>query len=40
MGKKWFNIIGWNGNLVVFILFGFYSVIGGWIIIYIGYVIV
>ena len=26
----------WNGNLAVFILFGFYSVIGGWIVIYIG----
>ena len=38
-GKKWLNIIGWNGNLAVFILFGFYSVIGGWIIIYIGNVI-
>ena len=38
-GKKWINIIGWNGNLAVFILFGFYSVIGGWIIIYIGNVI-
>ncbi|MEB6171317.1 sodium-dependent transporter [Staphylococcus pseudoxylosus] len=34
-GKKWLNMIGWNGNLAVFILFGFYSVIGGWIIIYI-----
>lgn len=33
--KKWLNIIGWNGNLAVFILFGFYSVVGGWIIIYI-----
>ncbi len=33
--KKWLNIIGWNGNLAVFILFGFYSVSGGWIIIYI-----
>ncbi|RIN39178.1 sodium-dependent transporter [Staphylococcus succinus] len=33
--KKWLNIIGWNGNLAVFVLFGFYSVIGGWIIIYI-----
>src|SRR5699024_3974238 len=33
--KKWLNIISWNGNLAVFILFGFYSVIGGWIIIYI-----
>lgn len=31
---KWLNIIGWNGNLAVFILFAFYSVIGGWIIIY------
>ncbi|MBL7574050.1 sodium-dependent transporter [Staphylococcus saccharolyticus] len=39
-GKKWLNIIGWNGNLAVFILFGFYSVIGGWIIIYIGNVII
>lgn len=36
IGKKWLNIIGWNGNLAVFILFGFYSVIGGWIVIYIG----
>ena len=35
-GKKWLNVIGWNGNLAVFILFGFYSVIGGWIVIYIG----
>ena len=35
-GKKWLNIIGWNGNLAVFILFGFYSVIVGWIVIYIG----
>ena len=34
--KKWLNVIGWNGNLAVFILFGFYSVIGGWIVIYIG----
>ena len=33
------NLIGWNGNLAVFVLFGFYSVIGGWIIIYIGHVI-
>lgn len=32
-GKKLLNIIGWNGNLAVFILFGFYSVIGGWIVI-------
>ena len=38
-GKKWLNIIGWNGNLAVFILFGFYSVIGGWIVIYIGHVL-
>ena len=35
-GKKWLNIIGWNGNLAVFILFGFYSVIGGWVVLYIG----
>ncbi|PTK27698.1 sodium-dependent transporter [Staphylococcus saprophyticus] len=33
--KRWLNVIGWNGNLAVFILFGFYSVIGGWIVIYI-----
>ena len=39
-GKKWLNLIGWNGNLAVLILFGFYSVIGGWIIIYMGNVIV
>ncbi|NHM74548.1 sodium-dependent transporter [Staphylococcus sp. 11007852] len=38
-GKKWLNVIGWNGNLAVFVLFGFYSVIGGWIIIYIGIVL-
>lgn len=38
-GKKWLNIIGWNGNLAVFILSGFYSVIGGWIVIYIGQVL-
>ena len=38
-GKKWLNLIGWNGNLAVLILFGFYSVIGGWIIIYMGNVI-
>ena len=36
--KKWLNIIGWNGNLAVFILFGFYSVIGGWIVIYLAHV--
>ncbi|AVP35873.1 sodium-dependent transporter [Staphylococcus felis] len=38
-GKKWLNIIGWNGNIAVFVLFGFYSVIGGWIVIYIGIVL-
>lgn len=32
---KAFNLIGWSGNIAVFILFGFYSVIGGWIILYI-----
>lgn len=37
-GKKWTNIIGWSGNLAVFVLFGFYSVVGGWIIIYIAQV--
>lgn len=36
--KKWLNIIGWNGNLAVFILYGFYSVIGGWIVIYLAHV--
>lgn len=36
--KKWLNIIGWNGNLAVSILFGFYSVIGGWIVIYLAHV--
>ncbi|EKU48221.1 sodium-dependent transporter [Staphylococcus massiliensis] len=35
VGRKWLNIIGWNGNIAVFLLFGFYSVIGGWILIYI-----
>lgn len=34
-GKKSFNIIGWLGNITVFVLFSFYSVIGGWIILYI-----
>ncbi|MCS4485740.1 sodium-dependent transporter [Staphylococcus americanisciuri] len=38
-GKKWLNLIGWNGNIAVFVLFGFYSVIGGWIVIYIGIVL-
>ncbi|MBI5975021.1 sodium-dependent transporter [Staphylococcus canis] len=37
--RKWLNIIGWNGNIAVFVLFGFYSVIGGWIIIYISIVL-
>lgn len=36
--KKWTNIIGWSGNLAVFVLFGFYSVVGGWIMIYIAQV--
>src|SRR5699024_9355535 len=34
-GKSSFNLIGWLGNLTVFVLFSFYSVIGGWIILYI-----
>lgn len=38
-GKKWTNLIGWSGNLAVFILFGFYSVVGGWIVIYIAQVL-
>ncbi len=29
----------WLDGLAVFILFGFYSVIGGWIVIYIGQVL-
>ncbi|MHD0398695.1 sodium-dependent transporter [Staphylococcus simulans] len=37
--KKWTNAIGWSGNLAVFVLFGFYSVVGGWIIIYIAQVV-
>ncbi|MBF1993242.1 sodium-dependent transporter [Staphylococcus schleiferi] len=37
-GQKWLNSIGWIGNLTVFLLFGFYSVIGGWIVVYIGIV--
>ncbi|MDU0420438.1 sodium-dependent transporter [Staphylococcus simulans] len=36
--KKWTNVIGWSGNLAVFVLFGFYSVVGGWIMIYIAQV--
>ncbi|KMT22653.1 sodium-dependent transporter [Clostridium cylindrosporum] len=33
-GTKW-NLIGYLGNVTVFILLSFYSVIGGWILIYI-----
>lgn len=36
--KKWTNAIGWSGNIAVFVLFGFYSVVGGWIVIYIAQV--
>lgn len=36
--KKWTNVIGWSGKLAVFVLFGFYSVVGGWIMIYIAQV--
>ncbi|MBG9204612.1 sodium-dependent transporter [Staphylococcus sciuri] len=34
-GKSSWNLVGWLGNLTVFVLFSFYSVIGGWIILYI-----
>lgn len=34
-GRRGFNLIGWLGNITVFVLFSFYSVIGGWIILYI-----
>lgn len=38
-GRRWLNGIAWIGNLAVFILFSFYSVIGGWIIVYLGFVL-
>lgn len=38
-GRKWLNGIAWIGNLAVFVLFSFYSVIGGWIIVYFGFVL-
>lgn len=38
-GRPALNGIAWLGNFAVFILFSFYSVIGGWIIVYIGLVI-
>lgn len=38
-GRKWLNGIAWIGNLAVFVLFSFYSVIGGWIIVYLGFVL-
>ncbi|WP_414054571.1 sodium-dependent transporter [Macrococcus equi] len=36
-GSKFMNLIGLWGNIAAFILYAFYSVIGGWIIIFIGY---
>lgn len=35
--NKIMNGIGYLGNMTAFILYAFYSVIGGWIIIFIGY---
>lgn len=32
--KKAYRIFGWLGNIAVFLLLSFYSVIGGWILIY------
>ncbi|ARJ51009.1 sodium-dependent transporter [Staphylococcus lutrae] len=37
-GRPALNGIAWIGNFAVFVLFSFYSVIGGWIIVYIGFV--
>lgn len=36
-GSRFMNLIGLWGNIAAFILYAFYSVIGGWIIIFIGY---
>ncbi|MFA7745433.1 sodium-dependent transporter [Salinicoccus roseus] len=33
-GKKFYRVFGWLGNIGVFLLLSFYSVIGGWILIY------
>ncbi|MCC4723685.1 sodium-dependent transporter [Salinicoccus sp. RF5] len=33
-GKKFYRVFGWLGNIAVFLLLSFYSVIGGWILIY------
>ncbi|MFC3419448.1 sodium-dependent transporter [Salinicoccus hispanicus] len=33
-GKKVYRVFGWLGNIGVFLLLSFYSVIGGWILIY------
>lgn len=33
-GRKYYRIFGWLGNIGVFLLLSFYSVIGGWILIY------
>ncbi|WP_020006893.1 sodium-dependent transporter [Salinicoccus albus] len=32
--KKAYRLFGWLGNIAVFLLFSFYSVIGGWILLY------
>ena len=34
-GKKWF-LIGWSGFFFSFIILSFYSVVGGWILSYLG----
>ena len=36
-GSKFMDLIGLWGNIAAFILYAFYSVIGGWIILFIGY---
>lgn len=33
-GKRWYRIFGWSGNIAVILLLSFYSVIGGWILLY------
>lgn len=33
-GKRWYRVFGWSGNIAVILLLSFYSVIGGWILLY------
>lgn len=33
-GKRWYRLFGWSGNIAVILLLSFYSVIGGWILLY------